>query len=199
MNNNEGLSNDQEIIKFNTIGKSNIKTYSFPNEWFLDIYNNNLTLKNEDIENQKKYEELEYFKDLKGVKDESTKPYFTYFKNKNDLLKNSIIDSLFIVDSIIIKNNRKILTFKTFATLDDNNYEFPLKIYNIDIVLFDGINTIQSENIYSEIVYPYYVKQNICYLDGEGNLYCKKFVIDEEKIYYKGFYEKELRKIFNLN
>ncbi|REC60667.1 hypothetical protein DRF65_19685 [Chryseobacterium pennae] len=180
-------------FQFKPIGLETIKDYSFPKEWKVNTYGEeNVSLNNDDINYQSKLEKIDYFNRIKGGINEYSNPDYSNFVKQDSLLKLSKIDSLFITDSMKLNDGRKILAFKTVATLDSNEYEFPVKIYKVDIAIFEGNNTIQSENIFSEIDYPYTTKQNICYLDKNGNLDCKKFTIDEDKVYFDGTYKKNI-------
>lgn len=200
--NTSALSTSDKLgttFQFKPIGLSIIKDYSFPKEWKVNIYDHDATiLSKDDIGYQTKLEELDYFETIKGGKNEYLNPEHLRFIKSDSLLKLSKIDSLFVVDSAPLSDGRKILTYKTMATLDDGQYEYPVKIYRVDIALFSGKNMLQTENIYSETDYPYATRENLCYLDKDGNLDCKKFSIDEEKVYYDGSYKKNLKKAFKI-
>ena len=193
------LTKTDTTFQFKPIGLEAIKDYPFPKEWNVNTYGEeNASLNNDDINSQSKLEKLDYFSSIKGTKNEYSNPDYLNFIKHDSILRLSKIDSLFITDSINLYDGRKILTFKTVATLDNGEYEFPVKIFKVDIAIFKGKNFLQGENIFSEIDYPYATKQNICYLDKNGNLDCKKFKIDEDKVYYDGSYKKKLKEIFSI-
>ena len=195
----KNIKNRDSSFQFKTIGISLIKSYDFPKEWSINTYeDSNIQLEKKDIEAQNKFEEIDYYNITSGSKIESINSNLTNFIKKDSLLSSAKIDSLFVVDSIILKNSKKILVLKSFATIDNDNFEYPIKIYKIDVVLFNKSTALNSINIYSEVDYPFSTKKNICYLDNKGKLYCKKFTIDEIKGYYDGFYYNDLNKIFNI-
>lgn len=193
------LSKTDTTFQFKPIGLEAIKEYSFPKEWKVNTYSEeNVSLNSDDINAQTKLEKIDYFNTIKGTKNEYTNPDYFNFIKQDSILKLSKIDSLFITDSTNLHDGRKLLAFKTVATLDSDEYEFHVKIFKVDLAIVKGKNILQSENIFSEIDYPYATKQNICYLDKNGNLECKKFNIDEDKVYFEGSYKKNLKKIFNI-
>ncbi|UCA59709.1 hypothetical protein KB553_22335 [Chryseobacterium rhizoplanae] len=193
------LSKTDTTFQFKPIGLETIKEYSFPKEWKVNTYSEeNVSLNSDDINSQTKLEKIDYFNTIKGTKNEYTNPDYFNFIKQDSILKLSKIDSLFITDSTNLHDGRKLLTFKTVATLDSDEYEFPIKIFKVDVAIFKGKNILQSENIFSEIDYPYATKQNTCYLDKNGNLECKKFNIDEDKVYFEGSSKKNLKQIFNI-
>ncbi len=57
---------------------------------------------------------------------------------------------------------------------------------------------IKSLNIFNQESYPFFVKENIGYLNKEGILTNKKFEIDEQKINYKGKSLINCKTFFNL-
>jgi len=193
------LGKTDTTFQFKPIGLESIKVYSFPKEWKVNTYmEENVSLNKDDITSQTKLEKIDYFNTIKGTKNEYTNPNYFNFIKQDSILKISKIDSLFITDSTNLHDGRKLLAFKTVATLDNDEYEFPVKIFKVDVAIFKGKNVLKSENIFSEIDYPYATKQNICYLDKNGNLECKKFSIDEDKVYFEGSHKKNLKKIFNI-
>jgi hypothetical protein len=66
------------------------------------------------------------------------------------------------------------------------------------LILVDRSNVLNSINIYSEIDFPYTTKQNICFLDEDGKLFCRKFRIEEEKVFNNGSSFVDVKKIFNI-
>jgi len=187
-----------DSLQFKPIGKKIVKEYDFPKEWTVNTYSEkNIKLEKEDIDAQNKFEEIDYFSEIKVNHNEQTK-YSAVIK-KDSLLKLSHIDSLSVVDSYSFGNNKNIVVLRTVATLDDENYEIPLKIYKLDLVFFNKPNDFKTINMYSEINYPFSTVQNICYLNNDGKLYCKKFNIEEDKVYYKGQIQSDLRKYLKSN
>jgi len=184
---------------FKTIGMSSIKDYDFPKEWRVDTYEAGKSqLGKKDLEAQKKLEEIDYFNKIKAVKNEISDTNYLQFVKKDSLLRLSKVDSLFVLDSRKVQGNRETKIFKTIATLNDDQYDAPITIYKIDMVLFDKNNVVNSINLYSEIDFPYSTRQNICYLDKNGKLFCRKFSIGEEKVVNNGSSEFDSKKIFNI-
>lgn len=191
--------NNDSIIQFKTIGNIAIKNFVFPKEWSVNTYDDeSIKLKKEDIDAQKKLEEVDYFNKIKGSKNENLNSNFSNFIKKDSLLNIAKVDSLFVIDSKFFDSDKKLLFLKTISTLDNGEYDSPINIYKIDMVLFNKTIPLKSINIYSEIDYPSETKQKICYLDQNGKLYCKQLKIEEGKVLFKSLKEIDTKKIFNL-
>ena len=76
--------NKDSVFQFKSIGKSIIKDYNFPKEWKINTYDDeNIILKKEDIEAQKRLEEIDYFNNLKNNKIEKSNKEFSDFVKKD--------------------------------------------------------------------------------------------------------------------
>ncbi|KQR94390.1 hypothetical protein ASG01_00430 [Chryseobacterium sp. Leaf180] len=196
---NEKSKNEDSTYLFKTIGVGSLKNYNFPKEWRVNTYDDeNSQVKKEDLDAQKRLEEIDYFNTIKGVKNEVLNVNYSSFIKKDSVLNLAKVDSLFVIDSRKTLNNKEIKIFKTVATLNNDQYDSPINIYKIDLVLFNKNNVVNSINIYSEIDFPYSTKQNICYLDETGQLFCRKFSIGEEKVINSGSYKVDSKKLFNI-
>lgn len=193
------VKNNNSVIQFKTIGDIAIKKFVFPKKWIVNTYDDeNIKLKKEDVDAQKKLEEVDYFNKIKGSKNENSNSNFSTFIRKDSLLNIAKVDSLFIINSKSLDDDKKLLFLKTISTLNNDEYDSPINIYKIDMVLFNKNIPVKGINIYSEIDYPSQTKQKICYLDENGNLYCKKFNIYEGKVLSESLKEIDTKKIFNL-
>lgn len=197
---NEKSKTEDSTHVFKTIGVSSIKDYNFPKEWLVNTYDNESSqIKKADLDAQKKLEEIDYFNKIKGSKNEASTNNYSNFIKKDSLLNLSKVDSLFVIDSRKIKSDKEIKIFKTVATRIDDQYDTPINIYKIDLVLFDKNNIVNSINLYSEIDFPYSTRQNICCLDKNGQVFCRKFSIGEEKVISSGIYNVDSKKKFNID
>lgn len=187
-----------ESFYYKEFGNSLVETIDFPKEWEINTYQDtSKKIKKEDLDFQKKFNELDYFDDKSGKKISDKSFFYSYIKN-DSLLKLSKIESLSLLDSLI-NNQKKIFYIKTSSVINSIDYEMPLVINKIDLVLFNKKTFIKSINLYMEVDYPYSSKQNVGYLNDNGILFYKKFRIDEDKTYYLGMYKTNLNEYFNKN
>lgn len=140
--------------------------------------------KKEDLDYQKVFADLDYFDAINGKKLVDRSFFNTYVKN-DSILRLSKIEKFDLLDSIEI-NTKKIFYIKSKAVIDNGEYDMPLIINKIDLVMFNKSEFYKSINIYLELNYPYSTIQNLGYLSNKGILYYKKFKIDEDKTYYFG-------------
>ncbi|MDQ0594783.1 hypothetical protein QFZ37_003152 [Chryseobacterium ginsenosidimutans] len=188
----------QKNIKFKEFGNPNIQSEKFPTEWKINTYDDESTkISKSDEEVQKKFESLDYFKNLKTGKNSAFLRNSSFVK-KDSLLNLAKIDSLTIIDSTFVSNKDKIFYAKTIATLDDGKSEFPIGISRLDMILVEGNKVKNAINLYSETDYSYLTKQKNCYIDKNGAISCVNFIIDETKVSFKGSSKLNAKKIFNL-
>ncbi|MFH6966957.1 hypothetical protein [Flavobacterium sp. FlaQc-28] len=184
-----------ETIPYKEFGKSSILNIEFPKEWEINTYEDTVKkIKKEDLDFQNKFAALDYFKD-KGGKNVIDKTFFYNYIKNDSLLKLSKIESFSLLDSIII-NQKKLFYIKTSSSIDSQDYEMPLVVSKIDLVMFNKNEFNKSVNLFLEVDYPYSTKQNIGYLDNNGIVYYKKFKIDEDKTYYLGMSKINLNEYF---
>lgn len=185
-----------ESLHYKEFGKSLVENTDFPKEWEVNTYQDTAKkIKKQDLDFQKKFNELDYFDERSGKKI-SDKSFFNSYIQNDSLLKLSKIESLSLLDSLI-SNQKKMFYIKTSSVISSIDYELPLVINKIDLALFNGKSFIKSINLYMEIDYPYSSKQNIGYLNDNGILFYKKFRIDEDKTYYLGMTKTNLNEYFN--
>ncbi|WP_312076614.1 hypothetical protein [Chryseobacterium sp.] len=168
---NPKITNNQ--FHFIEIGLTEIKTTKFPTQWNVGSYDESPSISKEDIDLEQKLNDLDYFDSIKG-KSLKSKIYDSLLKESNQK-----IDSVFIIDSLSNKNTSFIYV-KSFKTLNDNSYEFPPKIHEIDILVFSKSKFKKKINIYSDKNFPFFVDLKLGYLDKKGNLYIRQFETDEE-------------------
>lgn len=184
-----------ETIHYKEFGKSSIVKIEFPKEWEINTYEDTVKkIKKEDLDFQNKFVALDYFKDKEGKKIIDKSFFYNYIKN-DSLLKLSNIESFSLLDSIIL-NQKKLFYIKTSSSIDSHDYEMPLVVSKIDLVMFNKNVFSKSVNLFLEVDYPYSTKQNIGYLDNNGIVYYKKFKIDEDKTYYLGMSKINLNEYF---
>lgn len=184
---NEQIEKNEKNSEFiyKEIGKISIMNTNFPNEWFVNTYDDlSKKIKKEDLNYQKVFADLDYFDAINGKKLVDRSFFNTYVKN-DSILRLSKIEKFDLLDSIEI-NTKKIFYIKSKAVIDNGEYDMPLIINKIDLVMFNKSEFYKSINIYLELNYPYSTIQNLGYLSNKGILYYKKFKIDEDKTCYFG-------------
>ncbi|MDR2236597.1 MAG: hypothetical protein LBE92_10765 [Chryseobacterium sp.] len=193
------ITENKKFMEFKEFGNVEITKEIFPVSWLINTYDNeNIVISKKDKEYQKKFEQIDYFKNLKeGIKTNDGK--LLLFIKKDSLLNLSKIDSLNIIDSTIINEQNKIYYLKIIANRDDGKTEYPIDIYRLDMVLYNKGIPQKNINLYTEIDFPYLTKQNICYLDKYGQVTCSEFIIEEAKVTFKGRKNQDAKKIFNIN
>ncbi|WP_294288465.1 hypothetical protein [uncultured Chryseobacterium sp.] len=195
----KNLKNKDSVYLLKKIGVSEIENYDFPEEWRVNTYDDeNIQLEKKDIQAQNQLDKIDYFNLIKGAKNEASNINYLNYIRKDSLLNLAKIDSLFLIDSRVLSDNRQIKIFKTIAKLENDNYDVPVNIYKIDLILVNKSNVLNSINIYSEIDFPYATRQNICFLDENGKLFCRKFRIEEEKVINNGSSSVNVKKMFNI-
>jgi hypothetical protein len=184
-----------DTIHYKEFGKSSVKNTDFPKEWEVNTYQDTVKkIKKEDLDFQKKFAELDYFKEKEGEKI-IDKSFFNGYIKSDSLLKLGKVESFIVLDSIVT-SQKKLFYIKTSSSIDSPDYEMPLVVSKIDLVMFNEKTFSKSVNLYLEVDYPYSTKQNIGYLDTNGIVHYKKFKIDEDKTYYLGMSKINLNEYF---
>ncbi len=97
--------NNNESIIFKEIGNIKINEDEFPLSWKVNTYDDeNFIISKKDEDYQKKFEQIDYFNNLKEGLAVNSSTFSTFIK-KDSLLNLSDITSLNIIDSVIINEN----------------------------------------------------------------------------------------------
>ena len=205
-NNNSQVQEDaystetlDSVFQFKEIGNlSSLDDYIFASEWKIDPYQNELELDEEDINAQEKLEEIDYFNKLKVERKlETDSKYFDFLK-KDNFYKEAKIDSAFVINNNEFNNDVNVIAIKSYGNLLDQQYEMPVPITNVDLILLQKDSVLSSVNIYREVVYPYNVQLKIGFLNTDGNILIKSFEMDEQKVHYKKYQKENIIDLFQL-
>ena len=172
-------------FQFVEIGSKEICEIVFPESWDIRTYSDSEAppMTKEAAYFEEKLNDLDYFESTKGRIVKSK------FYDKIFYKENQKIDSLFILDSISNKNTSFVYV-KSFKT-ENGNFEFPLKLREIDLLIFFNSKLKEKINIYSYRDYPYAIGMRLGHLSDRGDLYLKDFEVDEEKTSF--VHEEHLR------
>ena len=167
------IRNSDHIFSFREIGDPQIGMVKFPPEWLVHIYHDSPMISKQDSLNQMNLDNLDYFSQVNDKRVYNLEKYNNIVNEENQK-----IDSLFIIDSI--RNGQNSFVYvKSFKSLLDANYDFPPKIQEIDILIYDQGKYRRKLNIYSSRNFPYEVDLKLGYFNSEGILHTKEFELNE--------------------